>query len=1190
MGHKKRSLLISILLVVLLSGLFLVMGVISHSDSSGQSAVSGLLNGSDSSTKGSASDSVQTTGGSKAVQSLAEEKRGEGRIFGKVIHGASQKPAAGAEVRLGVLDQVSRWQSSWNETVMKTSSDGAFEFTKLNAGHFRVVAEQNALLSYEKRGDVSMVQLEEDMQELGPLILTLHPSRKLRVTVVSHESGRPIKGALVRVLRNLQRDYETNASGETALFLSPDTWELEVSASGHELIFHVVDLSGEAETNIRIALKPAGEIMGLVTDENEKPISGVHVRARSGKNNVGGQTDGDGRFHFQHFSFDRQFSLIFLKEGYSVYSLKNEVLKVSEGKREYRVQMATGSAKNPEALLLAGRVADKMGAPVVGARIGTGRSGSSKFRETQTNDRGEFRVEGFFGQKWDYQLTVTASGFAPRLVDLPPDNIPDWLDIVLYSGHKVEGQVLDAWETPIEGVDVRAIAYERSIPIHEEAGKRTDVNGFFSFNSLPDRVRFSFEKSGYSPIDGVLIPVDGESVHQVIMQGPGVLSGHVVDGETGEPIKVFNLRVADSNRRYGRQSAHINPYWQQWGVDYHHTDGFFKIEGLAAGSEVNLVAASEGYGLEALETILVTDEPHATPLTIRMGKEGLSFGGRVVSPTGAALPGVSVSLLVYNAERSKFRFSWDQINRVSAYLLDMPSAVTDGSGYFRFEGQPDSMPIDLIIRDQSLALTRMSDLENKTEDQRGKLVVVVPEGGVIHGSVNRESLPDAQSITLFSEGSSSLWFNAQLELGDKSYQFPNLPPGNYEVFLEFQTEDSRNRPRMVQSGLVLAEGAELEINFGFEPSYEVSGVVYLNRAPMEGGVVFLRDQHRTSPTAPMARTDGSGHFSFLHVEPGTYEVVAFDGVPDGHEYHDILFRHPSRESIEVIDSDYFDEFFFDKFGNLRGRIEPPPENALQLILRGGDQQQMTHRSGMTAPDGSLFFHSLPPGHYELLYRGRNAATPAKSLRNGIIMPGDGADVDLGPLNLEERGSLRIVVDGAPPNFGSGVVIYLIPHGGSPLDRSQATVAGTLDIGEAGRLLKDMPVGLFHCRAFISDGSWLAQPGIALVEIFADNITEVRFSFKPLTMLSMTTPWDQRLASLSLEKGGEVVHFRQAGSIDLFSLENESMAVFQPFYALARGLPPGDWVLKASSVSGRAITRNIQLRTGRAQSIVLGFND
>ncbi len=1186
MNPKLLRFIVSVLMLVLLAILYVFFSPTSLHES-GKNSRNDDVVVDQGATSGSAhSERVLSEVSRKGLHHTGNEPSGEGRIFGKVLYANSQKPVPCARVLLGRSLVGNSWGQRWKEVVVESGKNGQFEFVGVRPGTWRLIAEKEDMISYKRLADANIVDLGEDTAAVGPLVLFLQPTSKLTVEVRSEADDGIIENAEINLLRNKQQTYLTEQNGKATLFLSPEIWELKIAASGFQLAYRIIDLTEGGDAAITVFLKQGGAFFGKVSDEKGIPLAEVEVSVRFSKGLIETETDVNGMYHIQNLPLEETLNLGFVKKDYEILMLKKQGVSGPPKTQELNVQL-TSKSHESKVRVLRGRVVDGEKTPVANARVGIGYKGLSSRSETYTDQDGQFEISVGSRMQWLSEIWTTAEGFAPRSVKLNLDQDLPFLEIVLFKGYSIQGQVVDTWGSPVDAVRVQPYSYERRAPLHEDKGALTDVNGSFAFHSLPDRAKFSFYKSGFSPIDGLLLPVGGKDPIEVTLHGPGVVYGRVIEKETGNPVVAYNLKVFDEGLKMGLQSAHINHYWGLYGVEFNRPDGSFRLENLAFGSVVNLIVETGEGALATIEKLNVLDETHAAPITIQIPMKSLVYEGRVVSPTGTGLAGIEVSLAVYKKQRSNIRFAWANLDTPGSPILKLHSTVSDSNGFFRFERLPEDLPIDLLVRHEGLALTRVADLEAMNEKQRKALVVVVPKGGSIFGSINTQNLPDVRSVSLFAEGMTGMFFHKWLSGGIDHYRFDNLPPGIYEAYIEFEMEGNRSRPRMTRAGLELEEGASFEVNFGFKPGYKVEGVVYINGSPLAQGSVFLRDIQGGQPSSPLTRTDSSGRFSFEKIEPGQYEVIGFDGVVTGYEYHDILFRHPNREVIEVGDEDYFGEFYFNKFGDLTGRVSPPPEKTLQLILRGGEQGQATHRSGLTLPAGQFQFETLPPGEYELLYRESSSTAPAKTLKSGIIMPSDGSDFDLGVLELEQLGSLRVMIDGHPPD--SGVAVYLLPETASPTDRSQAIVAGRLDATESGRLLKGLSSGVFLCRALVSDGSWASNPEVVWVEIVMGEVSEVHFSFQPLTMLSVTSPFQHRLQSLSLERQGQVIKFRESESLDIFSSGTEPLAVFQPYFGQARGVPDGEWMLKAINVRGQAITKKVTLRSGVAQSLKLVFN-
>ncbi|MCA8970175.1 MAG: carboxypeptidase regulatory-like domain-containing protein [Planctomycetes bacterium] len=163
-----------------------------------------------------------------------------------------------------------------------SKADGAFEFSKLSAGTYRIVADKDDV------GHAAPAKVVVTENGLAPLELVIVRGPGLIVEVVD-ASGKAIVEAKVTANRtpagardaihNVARSKRTNASGEARfdnLWLEPTTLVVERENYVTQRV-DIARLSRELRT--RVMMSGGGWIVGRVVDDVGSPTPGVHVYA-----------------------------------------------------------------------------------------------------------------------------------------------------------------------------------------------------------------------------------------------------------------------------------------------------------------------------------------------------------------------------------------------------------------------------------------------------------------------------------------------------------------------------------------------------------------------------------------------------------------------------------------------------------------------------------------------------------------------------------------------------------------------------------------------------------------------------------------------------------------------------------------------------------------------------------------------
>ena len=349
-----------------------------------------------------------------------------------------------------------------------------------------------------------------------------------------------------------------------------------------------------------------------------------------------------------------------------------------------------------------GRVTDPEGRPVAGAAVkqGTDRWGSH-FPDTATDTNGEYRFENC--NQEPMILTVEHSGFAPALdtIDVAPGE--NRADFQLEAAHTVRGRITDSSGQPLEGVCVVADTWRGNRTLGWQGN--TDAEGRFVWNAAPaDEVEYHVVARGFRAIrDCRLTPSEEEQA--IVMFRPLVVSGKVMDKETGLPIPAFTL-VSGIDWGDGRA-----PSWQR-GSEQQGRDGVYREE-FSESHDYCIRIEAPGY-LPAISRVFDEDEGDFTyDFELEKG-EGLC--GTLCAEDGTPLAGVDVFLCTPS----------QGVSLENGRIRDKQRSMfvqTDGEGAFSFPPQADLYA--LVVADDA-GYAEVSQEEFET----AKRITLAPWGQV----------------------------------------------------------------------------------------------------------------------------------------------------------------------------------------------------------------------------------------------------------------------------------------------------------------------------------------------------------------------------------------------------------------------------------------------------------------------------
>lgn len=205
-------------------------------------------------------------------------------------------------------------------------------------------------------------------------------------------------------------------------------------------------------------------------------------------------------------------------------------------------------------LSVIGKVTDTDGKPIVGATIRT--KFLNDLRETITDDMGQYRLSGCSPDQ--VRIVVFAKGKATdmREVRIDPDMEP--LDFIMSPGGTVRIRVVDEQDRPVPKARIFFQDWRGRFQYFEfnHINQYADENGVWVWNEAP----LDGFQADICPPNGMQLghqPLVARDEEFVFRTPPAlVITGKVIDAETKEPIKKFQvipgLRWPDSSMHWSR--------------------------------------------------------------------------------------------------------------------------------------------------------------------------------------------------------------------------------------------------------------------------------------------------------------------------------------------------------------------------------------------------------------------------------------------------------------------------------------------------------------------------------------------------------------------------------------------------------------------------------------------------------------
>ncbi|PPB80786.1 carboxypeptidase family protein [Albidovulum inexpectatum] len=467
------------------------------------------------------------TPGIHEIEPILMQPAGTGNLEGEVVAADTGRPVAGARVVVG-------------DRETETDMDGVFRLLALSAGDMAATVSKERYLP----ATTAIVVAEgETLQKR--IVLEPVTTGRIAGEVRDAESGRALAGVTVEI------GALALATDSMGRFETPDLPRGPITLLARHDSYHPVSHGAEvvpAETvEVVIALAPitTGDLRVRVRDdETGAPIEDATVRLRDRV----ARTDAAGEVSFAgieagHIVVSAE------REGYFGGTIEVELPRASAVTAELRLAPVTTGD-------IVGRVVNASdGSPVQGATIRA--PGAS----AKTDTDGHFRLAGLAAGP--ITLNATADLFEPAQLALRlgrNETVELRLEMTPITHGRIAGRVIDA-DTG------RALPGAR-VTVGDLAAE-SETTGSFVLDRVPaGEMTLMAQFSGYVPGTKSVRLAPGATLDVIVELEPirtGIISGRVVDAETGEPIAGALVSVG------GR-------------VSETDANGVYRIEGVDAGT------------------------------------------------------------------------------------------------------------------------------------------------------------------------------------------------------------------------------------------------------------------------------------------------------------------------------------------------------------------------------------------------------------------------------------------------------------------------------------------------------------------------------------------------------------------------------------------------------------------------------
>jgi len=675
--------------------------------------------------------------------------------------------------------------------------------------------------------------------------------------VTDDNTARPIRGALVGFKPT--ETVATDAQGRFTLVYTKTYEEVSVyaTASGYAARRIAVRVKTGDTQNVTIELSPGSKLAGKVTDPNGRAIEGAEAGIFGlTYSDMPAVTDSEGQFEIDGLNpVVHSYQIHVTHPSYPAVSVNVQPAAVGQI-REMEIVLKPG-------VVVFGRVSDSQGSPISGVTVGNTRSRAMWNCTTdETDDAGTYQLDNVdVGELILWAVHNQHAPFVERTV-LAKGQAERCIDIQLKASRALHGRVTDGDGNPVTEATVIISDYN-GVSNLGRGRHSCDSEGRFTIPNAPTEGDMELRVFGEG-ITGTNHKVDfSQDECLITVQRSGKIYGKVLDATTAEPISKFLVKMTATE--VGRRTYGYAARWSDEGYTFDSAKGLFDTgrEDLPVKGQYRMTVSAAGYDpiiLDPATAQPISDDPNRTEFRLQPASV---FAGRVV--TGEGLPIQGAAVVFFSDGSVMERENW-------------PRAATDKDGVFTIS-QLSSEPQCVFVTapgfaPRSYLMTDLIEAPSELAD------IILDRAASVFGRVFDEN----------SKGMAGASVHAFVDLGrarEVLKRFPSLGPrantdkdGYYELsgVPTGQVQIGVQSPRNYTVGhkkVELKPGESMELNFGEEGGYVITGKVRAGDDTLEGAYVML-DSRETG--LRMDGTDHAGRFKVINLPEGTY-TLSIDWTP-----------------------------------------------------------------------------------------------------------------------------------------------------------------------------------------------------------------------------------------------------------------------------------------------------------------------
>lgn len=749
-----------------------------------------------------------------------------------------------------------------------TDESGTWQ-TELAPGEYNVLAVQ---------GSLTPRAYPEFYWELGrnsparTFTLKMLPGGEVKVRVLDAETRKPLQG--VQVVLDAGHTGLTDADGRVVFDAVPPGEEVVKALSppygATTAVFQVV---ASGSTEVEVLLHAGFEVKGRVTNEAGQPVQGAKVHGITSGGSwltwmERASTDANGEYRFGWLSPGNPLRVITVDH-------KDYARKQGEGfGAPAQSAVVTQDFVLDTGNEVRGLVKDSAGKPVQNARVRFGGSwNEAQGRWVRSDAAGRFVLNKL--NDFARPVVAEADGVAPAWKSVTPgrgDKVPE-VELVMQPGLKVDGRVVDRAGQPVAKVAISPMVLIDGRREFISQDVKLDEQGRFHLNSLP-ATGTSLHVTGKAYAFIQNFPFDPHQPVLVTMDKPAVIAGKVIDAQTRQPVRHFNVKLdfSKEEKPKGEPDPSFSASINARGLDVNGEDGRFVVESLVMNSAQAVKIGAPGYAPGYVDRVVARAlEDPAWPLEIAL--ERTEFPRLQLLEGGTLRPVGGAKVYYLGEDRWPNAVYGSHLREMSTYpdYDKVQSAISDAEGGLALSlGKTGAYT--LIVSKPGYAI---AVLEDQFTAKAGKEPILLEREAIVRGTVAGLKGFD-QSVDYVSVDTATYSEDEIKVTPDGSFQVGGMPSGRAIVV-------ARNPQGLVKSRMVvnLVAGQPVTVDLANDPK-ETLAISLMNQGkPVKGTRVYVMYGERFSKVKVgwfgHYETDEKGQVLLDHL-PGVPVRVEMDAV------------------------------------------------------------------------------------------------------------------------------------------------------------------------------------------------------------------------------------------------------------------------------------------------------------------------